>query len=254
MAACNAHGSPAMVWSNRGLFKAETATVPVDEALFDLVIHPGELGSTPSESQLTGGGKRVLVPPVCLLEDDELLGRAAARKALGLALDGRYVLFSLGPGNLKDVTGIGHGLIRAFEARGFRAVWALAPISVRDGDLPAGVIPISVYPLARYLLAFDAFVGAAGYNTCCEVVQARIPSLLVPNTQLVDDQAKRARLVAKHAPAVVSACETTAEQEEAVTQVLKLIKALHAPTTPIALNGASLAADAILALTNRRGH
>jgi UDP:flavonoid glycosyltransferase YjiC (YdhE family) len=251
-AACKAHGPPAMVWSKRGLLKAETAAVPVDEDVFDLVIEPGELGTVQSESTLAGGGRRIVVPPVCLLENDELMGRAAAREALGLVPDGRYVLFSLGPGNLKDVTGIGYGLIRAFESEGFQAVWARAPISVSDVELPSGVKPLSVYPLARCLRAFDVFVGAAGYNTCCEVVQTGIPSLLAPNTQLADDQMRRARMLADLTPAVVSACETDDQRSAAVRELLTMTSAGKANALSIPMNGASLAADAIMALANAK--
>lgn len=252
MAACEAYGSPAMVWSNRGLLKADTAAVPVDEDVFDLVIQPGELGASKSESELAGGGRRVVVPPVCLLEADELMGRAAAREALGLTPDGRYALFSLGPGNLKDVTGIGHGLVRAFEAQGFQVVWARAPISVRDIELPVGAKPLPVYPLVRYLRAFDAFVGAAGYNTCCEVVQAGIPSLLVPNEQLVDDQMRRALMVASVMPAVVSACETDSQRNAAVQELLGMMtkRGVNEPSIP--MNGASWAAEEIVALAATR--
>jgi UDP:flavonoid glycosyltransferase YjiC (YdhE family) len=248
LAACEAYGSPAMVWSNRGLLKADTAPVPVDEGAFDLVIEPGELGASLNELPMVGGGRRLVVPPVCLLDDGELFGRIEAREALGLAPEGRYVLFSLGPGNLKDVTGIGHGLIRAFEAEGFQVVWARPPISVRDMELPAGVMPLSVYPLVRYLRAFDAFVGAAGYNTCCEVVQAGIPSLLVPNEQLVDDQMRRAGMVAELMPAVVSACETDDQRRAAIRELLGMVEMGGANELAIPMDGASLAAEAILAL------
>jgi UDP:flavonoid glycosyltransferase YjiC (YdhE family) len=252
-AACEAYGSPALVWSNRGLLKSDTAAVPVDEALFDLVIQPGELGALKSESRFSGGGKRVVVPPVCLLEDDELMDRATARDALGLAQNGRHVLFSLGPGNLKDIAGIGHGLIRAFEAAGFQVVWARAPISVRDVELPSGVVPLSVYPLARYLRAFDAFVGAAGYNTCCELVQSGIPSLLVPNTQLVDDQVRRAQMVAGLIPAVVSACETDHQRNVAVEELLEMLTKGPPKRDVIPMNGASLVAEELMALIADRG-
>jgi UDP:flavonoid glycosyltransferase YjiC (YdhE family) len=252
LAACQAYGSPALVWSNRGFLKAETAPVPVDEGVFDLVIRPGELGASRSESKLASGGKRLVVPPVCLLDGDELMMRATAREALGLRPEGRYVLFSLGPGNLKDVAGIGHGLIRAFEAEGFEVIWARAPISVRDIELPAGVKPVSLYPLARYLRAFDVFVGAAGYNTCCEVVQAGIPSLLVPNTQLADDQMRRAQMVANLTPAVVSPCETESQGVGAVRELLALSGMGGGEEPKLPMNGASLAADEIFALAAGR--
>lgn len=246
IAACEAyaeaHPRPLMVWSNRGLMKEEVSAAPVEESWFDLVIQPGEPGA---EAGAPGdGGRRLQVPPVCILRDAELMDKGAARAALGLPPDERLALFSLGPGNLKDVQGIGHGLIREFEAAGYSVVWARAPISVRDVELPAGVRPLSVYPLARYLRAFDAFVGAAGYNTCCEVVQAGVPSLLVPNTQLVDDQVRRAHHVATLAPAVVSACETPAERHAALQLLAEIRPRAVAATS---MNGAELAAEAILA-------
>ena len=252
MAACKAYGNPAMVWSNRGLLKSEIKPVPVDETAFDLIIVPGELGDSYHEEALQGGGKKICVPPVTVLNNIELIERNAAREALGLEADGCYVLFSLGPGNLKDVSGIGHDLVRRFAAAGFQAIWVRAPISVRDAELPEGVASISVYPLVRYLKAFDAFVGAAGYNNCCEAVQAQVPSLLVPNTLLVDDQLRRALLVADNAPVVVSACETDVEREQAVGQLLEMMadSKIQAPSIP--MNGAAVAAEEILALAIRR--
>lgn len=247
LAACREHGKPfRMIWSNRGLLKADAARTTVEDGIFDLIIVPGELGSGYSES-FCDGVRRIQVPPVSLLEESELLGREQARLALGLPLAGRIALFSLGPGNLKDVSGIGHSLIRDFEAEGFQVVWAKAPISVRDLELPSSVLPLSVYPLVRYLRAFDVFVGAAGYNTCCEVVQAGVPSLLVPNDQLVDDQVRRAYSVVKHAPAIVSTCESDAERRAALIGVLTLNPRLS--TSPgISLDGADLAANEILRL------
>lgn len=252
MTATQSYGAPALVWSNRGLMKSSVGTVPVDENAFDLVIQPGELGASMQESVLPSGNRKLLVPPVCLLENDELLSREAARAALGLTPDGRYALFSLGPGNLKDVSGIGHGLIRDFEAAGYQVAWACAPISVKDVDLPAGVKPLSLYPLARYLHAFDVFVGAAGYNACCEVVQAGIPTLLVPNVELADDQMRRAQMVAATIPAVVSTCETTAQRKETVSALLAKVSAVGHQPPAIAMNGAALAADAILELARQR--
>lgn len=252
LTACKAHGVPKMVWSNRGLLKDETAPVFVDKAAFDLVIQPGELGTSSAEVTRDKCGTRMVVPPVCILKGEELLGRSTARKNLGLDPEGRYVLFSLGPGNLKDVSGIGYGLIRHFEAAGFKALWTRPPISVRDVQLPSGVRPISVYPLARYMKAFDVFVGAAGYNTCCEVVQSQVPSLLVPNAELADDQTRRAHLATDYAPVVVSACDSAEKQALAVEQVLALISKPREGNKTLPMNGAELAAQAILDLVGCR--
>lgn len=249
LAAVKAHRGrpPALVWSNRGLLKEGSKTVPVETAQFDLILQPGELGTAADAAAASGQDRQVRVPPVCLLEDAELLDRAAARAELGLAAEGRHVLLSLGPGNLKDVTGIGHGLIRDFQAAGYHVVWAQAPISVRDVVLPAGVMPLRMYPLARCLRAFDAFVGAVGYNTACEVVQTGVPALLVPNTLLADDQARRAQLVAQMTPAVVLGCDTESERQAAVQALLSL-QARPLPCAGIPMNGAAVAAERILAV------
>lgn len=249
LAACRAYSHQLkLVWSNRGLLKTGAKEVPVDESLFDLIVVPGELGAVYDEAALPGGGKKITAPPVVLLDEAELLARAEARSRLHLKPQGRYALFSLGPGNLKDVSGVGHQLVRRFQAEGFTVVWARAPIAVQDVQLPQTVKPISVYPLVRYLKAFDVFVGAAGYNTCCEVVQAQIPSLLVPNTLLADDQARRAQIVTEHAPATVSSCETEKEIDAAVRSLLRVAEAHQPSSCALSMNGAHLAAEAIWAL------
>ena len=100
----------------------------------------------------------------------------------------------------------------------------------------------------RYLKAFDVFVGAAGYNSCCEVVQAQIPSLLIPNTLLADDQARRAQIVMEHAPAVVSSCETEDEMDAAVRSLLQMTEGHQPAACNLHMNGSRLAAEAILSL------
>lgn len=240
---------PKVVWSSRGLVRNQRADLQATEALFDLVVEPGELGAGFVQQVLAGGTVKLGVPPVCLLREDEILGRAEARRVLGLAADSREVLFSLGAGNLKDVSDVGAGLVKCFERAGFNVSWAVPSIATKAPVLPVGVRPQETYPLAKYLRAFDAFVGAAGYNTCCEVVQAGIPTLLVPNDLVVDDQQQRALNTAKYAPCVVSACDSEAERMAAVQRLLALTGSPR-PVLP-QMNGAQLAAEAILDLVRR---
>ncbi|MCZ6887544.1 MAG: glycosyltransferase [Gammaproteobacteria bacterium] len=251
MFACSQYGVPVRVWSNRGLHKKDFHPIPVKESAFDLVIQPGELGAEFAIERAKRPGRKVTTPPVTLLKRDELLDRDEARDRLGLKRDGRYVLFSLGPGNLKDVSDIGRGLLEEMRGRGLTVVWARAPISVRDVPLPDDVQTISVYPLARYLRAFDVFVSAGGYNACCEIVQSGLPSLLVPNTMVADDQARRADLVSRHASVVVSSCETPEERREAVVRLLELTDTAQ-DRPGIDLDGADRAVDEILALVAQK--
>lgn len=251
MHACDTARVPLRVWSNRGLHRKDFEPVPVKESAFDLVIEPGEMGADFAIERHQRPGRKVKTPPVTLLRCDELLSRVQARDALALPHDGKLALFSLGPGNLKDVSEIAHSLIDIMYGHGFTVVWARAPISVRDVPLPEHVVPISVYPLVRYMRAFDVFVSAAGYNACYEIVQAGVPSLLVPNTLLADDQARRADIVSRYAPVVVFACDTPEEQREAVERLLELAGAAEG-RPDIDLDGAELAADEILALIRQR--
>lgn len=250
LAACRAYNRPLkLVWSSRGLLKKSAKEVPVDESSFDLIIVPGELGAAHGEIALSGGSKKITVPPVTLLDAGELLGMVDARNQLHLDPQRRYVLFSLGAGNINNVDGIGHRLIQYLQLAGYSVVWACPPISVKDVELSPLVMPLAVYPLARYLQAFDCMVGAAGYNTCCEVVQTQIPCLLVPNLQTkADDQARRAQLVARHAPVVVSSCETHEETVAAVCSLLQLAGTHQPAPCSLPLDGATRAAEAMLAL------
>jgi UDP:flavonoid glycosyltransferase YjiC (YdhE family) len=251
MDAVRAWGKSRLVWSDLVLFREGAARMPVRESEFDLLIRLGELGSHLETQDGVSSVRRVQVPPVTVLRDEELLDRAMAREALGLKPDGRYALFSLGPGNLKNVSTIGHGLIEEFSTRGYTVVWTHAPITVKDTPLPDGVVPISVYPLARYMRAFDVFVGAAGYNACCEVIQAGVPALFVPNREVIDDQTARARKIAGHLPAVVSPCETASERAEAVERLLALPVPEAKGRVAFDLDGAEHAADEILALARQ---
>lgn len=250
LAATRTWGVPRMVWSHRGLYKRFSPGQPVSDRAFDLVIEPGEIGSAYSVQQAASPGRRVHVPPVTVLADDELPSPEAARAALGLEAGRRHVLFSLGSSNLRDVSGIGLGLVREMQARGYTVAWARPPISVKDPPLPEGVIPVDVYPLGRCLPAFDALVSAAGYNTCCEAVQAGIPTLFVPNTQVADDQTRRARMVSRVMPATISDCATDAERGRAVDAVLDLI-GREPPAARAELDGAERAATEMMALLER---
>lgn len=246
--ATSAYGECRTVWSNLTLYKPDFRAVPVSESHFDLAIRLGELGSGFAVEHDSTATRTVTVPPITLLRDDELLDRDAAREALGLKRGGRYALFSLGPGNLKDISQIGRELIDEVKSRGYEVVWTRTPISTDDVVLPDGVIPISVYPLVRYMRAFDVILSAAGYNTCCEVLQCGVPTLFVPNTLVADDQAARAKMVADVAPAVVSPCETVEQRRRAVEHLLELAPDMGGCKPVLDLRGAEYAAEEILSL------
>lgn len=246
--AIQAYGAAKAVWSDLTLYKPGWREVPVSQGNFDLSIKLGEIGSPFRVEKSDGPTRKVTIPPLTVLRNEELLDRNAARERLGLDLDGKYALFSLGPGNLKDVSAIGAGLIDEVQRRGYRVVWTRAPISAADIPLPDNVTSISVFPVARFLKAFDIYLGAAGYNTCCEVLQSGVPTLFVPNAMVSDDQSRRANLVAQAGQAVVSPCETASQRSDAVSRLLDLAERYQPAELNIELDGADRAADEIMSL------
>ena len=249
MAACEKYAQSKLVWSNRGLHQAGKEKTFPKRDLFSLIIQPGEVGDFFVVEDPNVSGTQVRVPPVCILDEKELMGRVQARNALGLAIDGSYALFSLGAGNINDMEGVAAGLIKQLKAAGLEIFWTRNPISVKDIVMPDGIRSISAYPLVRYLRAFDLFVGAAGYNTCCEVVQTQVPALLVPNTNAkLDDQVRRAHLAAMHAPVVVSDCVSESGREAAIQALLERATLASVRPCPIPMNGADIATEEILKL------
>lgn len=249
VAACEKYGKSKLVWSNRGLHQVGKEKRFPKRDLFSLIIQPGEVGDFFVVEDSDFSGAQIRVPPVCILDEEELMDRVQARNAMGMAIDGRYALFSLGAGNINDVEDVAAGLIRQLKAADFEIFWTRNPISVRDTVIPDGISSISAYPLVRYLRAFDVFVGAAGYNTCCEVVQSQVPALLVPNTNAkLDDQLRRAHLAAEHAPVVVSDCVSESGRKTAIQALLERATLASVRPCPMPMNGAEMAVKEILKL------
>ncbi len=252
LGACKVYGKAKFVWSNRGLLKKNAKKTPVAPHLFDLILEPGELlSSLDAEIEKIQARpykveNKLCLSPVNLFRDNELLDKENARKELDLDSSKKYALLSLGPGNLKDVNSVGHTCIELLQKEGYTIFWACAPISVNDVELPDSVTPLSVYPLVRILRAFDIFIGAAGYNTCCEVVQVQIPTLLIPNTLLADDQSRRAHLVAENSPTIVCLSENKDDLQKAIQEVVTLSSSAN---SNLQMTGAIEASEALLDLS-----
>jgi spore maturation protein CgeB/SAM-dependent methyltransferase len=163
---------------------------------FDLVVVPGELGV--AEHFPVGGnagGKIVQVPPVLLLQPEELLPRDEALRRLGLGRRGLHVLIQLGAGNINDLS---HPLACAArvlqrEAPDAQIVLAESAVATSPVDVPQSVRVVKEYPLGQYLTAFDLIVTASGYNSFHEAVSAGVPAIFFPNLAAVtDNQLERA--------------------------------------------------------------
>lgn len=186
------------VWLRRGMWRDGTGGMLRRSVFFDLILEPGDLGGDTDTGPTAGRDDAVRVGPVSLLEVLEPLSREEARDALGLPPEGLVGLITLGTGRLGDVAGPGTVAAETITAAGGAHLavtkWVAADRAV---PIPPGVTELAgVYPLARYLHAFDFAVSSAGYNTVHELLPAGVPTLFVANTSTRTDnqEARSVRL------------------------------------------------------------
>ena len=187
-----------LVWSRRAMWKAGVTNdvLDLETDRFDLVIEPGELAEDEDRGATVGHRRHaVRVGPMTYLGLEDLLAGEQARRELGLDPDRPAALVNLGAGNINDVTSlVGRVVARLAAEPDLQVCVTRSIIADRASDLPDNVRTISVYPLARYLRAFDLAVVASGYNSFHELTLAAVPTAFVPNLDTAsDDQAARSR-------------------------------------------------------------
>jgi UDP:flavonoid glycosyltransferase YjiC (YdhE family) len=185
------------VWIRRGMWPDSDVDRNrlLAQLFFDMVIEPGDF----AEEYDTGPTRALrdtvrIVPPVQLLDNDELASRAEACRALGMDAKTTNVLVQLGSGNNRDTQSMLRRIAAALEPHPHVRLYSLRwPIS----DLPPlaspGISELAVFPMSRFYRAFDFSISAAGYNTAHEVLCYALPTIFVPNeTEGMDNQAGRA--------------------------------------------------------------
>lgn len=195
----------AFVWQRRGFWRPGVRTAPLrSAAVFDLVLEPGDLASAGDTGATADCDDAVALPPISLTEHLEPLTRAKAAAELGLAPDRPTALITLSSGVLNDVATPGAAALTAlledpeWQVAVTRSALSRDGIPLDGGGEEARCVELSgVYPLARYLAAFDCAVAAGGYNSVHELLYARLPTLFVPNRSSgTDDQPARTRWLA----------------------------------------------------------
>jgi UDP:flavonoid glycosyltransferase YjiC (YdhE family) len=190
------------VWMRRGFWRPGARTAPLAAAsLFDLVLEPGDFAAAGDNGATANRTDAVRLSPITQLEFLDLLPREEAAAELGLDPGRPTALVTLSSGVLNDVVTPGAAAVTALLED---PDWQVAVVR---SHIAAGRIPLAdesrcvelagVYPLARYLAAFDAAVAAGGYNSVHELLTAGVPTLFVPNpTSGTDDQPARTRWLA----------------------------------------------------------
>ena len=192
----------AFVWLRRGMWLSSVNESRLDPSkFFDLVIEPGDLAGKADRGVTAMRGDAQLVSPISMLESVKSLPRDEARRQLGLRPDGLVALLTLGSGRLGDVAGPGRVVAETLLAE---TDWQIA---VTRSPIARNAVPVdatdrfveirNVYPLAKYLNAFDVAISSAGYNAVHEMIPAGLATLLVANSSTRrDDQHTRAHHLA----------------------------------------------------------
>lgn len=192
---------PWYIWSRRGMWRAGNHTILQREESFDAVLEPGDLADDYDHGLTTQYRSRTRrVKPIRLLDQRETLPRGEARRELGLSAEKPAVLIQLGAGNNFDYRSI-HTTAFNHVTSQHNAEVAVGEwlISEKPMDLPENVVRLPGYPFARYFNAFDLAISAVGYNSFHELIYAGVPTILVPNEAMEqDNQLARALYADRH--------------------------------------------------------
>ena len=198
VAAVRDHPEVTWVWVRRAMWQRGVgAEWIVEGKVFDHVLEPGEFAAAadegPTVAERSGAYQ---VGPITFLDADELLDAGTARRELGLD-DRPAALLQLGAGNIDDIASPVARIAAHLGGHGFQLV--VAESAIATGPMPPvpGARVVKLYPVSRYLRAFDLTVSAAGYNSFHEQIGFAVPTVFLPNTRTrLDDQVGRARFAA----------------------------------------------------------
>lgn len=221
---------------------------------FDLIVEPDDVAADADRGATRPLRDRVLcVPPIRLLDEEELLPRQEARAELGLETAKPAVLIQLGSGDKRNVAHLIDVAVQSLAKFPDVQIVAMEWLVGTDRlNVWPGVRFIRGFPISRYINAFDFTIAAASYNTFNEAMSYGLPAIFIPNEHAsMDDQSARAAFAESNGAAFHL-------PERQVDEIGSLIAALLDPTTRTFIrlnalriakpNGAAPAAEAIQSL------
>lgn len=252
-------GAPDLIWVRRGMWNPMADPAPLGGAQYaSTVLVPGDLasaydrGPTARVDMSTQGlAQTVETDPVTLNVGNEPLSRREARRALGLSRIAwrKTCLVSLGGDSFDLLRTLPTQITELADQSGVRLIWVRSPLARVPTDHVGRQDLRSIYPVGRYLEAFDGAITAVGYNSFHEFLfRTRYPLLLVPMVhQRLDCQADRARFASDQGWASWIDTERPSDIPETIRRFFADIRAgVKNTRRPSPVNGASLMARHIL--------
>ncbi|WP_157073392.1 glycosyltransferase, partial [Kribbia dieselivorans] len=199
----------AFIWQRRGMWRPGIGASWLARSTdFDLVIEPGDFAG--DDGPTADRDDAVHVAPISITSVLGPQDRETAAAALGLDPERKTLLLNPGLGAVGQVETPARVAIAELYRRDPSWQVAVTSPAIAQHTLGLGgdaggegagradvVLLRDTYPLARSLAAFDAAIGAAGYNSVHELLGSQIPTLLIPSLVGTDDQAARARRLAR---------------------------------------------------------
>ena len=245
------------VWCRRAMWRDPLWDQAIDQTKFvDLVIEPGELAAAHDIGATVAHREHARqIEPVLLLDERDLLSRAAARRKLGLDPDRPAVLLQLGSGNHVSLVSAIDRMIAAIEKTGtVQPVIAEWMIADRLLDHWPQVRRLTGFPNATVFRAFDFVVSSAGYNSFHELLHFAIPTVFVPiELSYLDNQLARATYAAEEGLARCLRLADAKDFPEVLEEMLDpatCARLTEACRRHKRLNGAAEAAGLIAELVN----
>jgi UDP:flavonoid glycosyltransferase YjiC (YdhE family) len=179
-------------WVRRGTFR-KGSRIPVDSIQhFNLIIHPSDVVEIP-DSDLEHDVEVLTVPPITLVDIDEMWGRKSVRHRIGIPSESRVAYVQLGAGRINDIESEINLVVSALlKHDNMHVVIGESMLGERLKINQDRVHLIRDYPNSLYLKGFDFSVQAGGYNSFHEMRIMKIPTLFLPNLNTgMDDQVAR---------------------------------------------------------------
>jgi len=199
--AVRSHGRARLGWVRRGM-GGPVASPFLDNARYcDLIIEPGEIaGELDTSPTALRRAEALVVDPIRLLDQDELLPRAEARSHLGLDPEAPVVFLQLGGGSTRDIVALVDEILEQLkEFESLQVVVAEWGSGLASLPRWPNVRVLRGFPLSAYFNAFDFSIAAAGYNAYHEVICFGLPTVFLPNrAPSMDDQFSRAEFAQDH--------------------------------------------------------
>ena len=224
--AINANPIMKKIWLRRGMFKPGTK-IPVDSiSFFDLIIHPGDAVPV-IENELQHNVEVLHVPPIILVNEEEMMTKENARNRLAIPLDATAWYVQLGAGQINDIESEIRLTIDSILSNDPDAYIVLGESMLGDRIKisHSRVRILRDYPNAIFFKAFDFSVQAGGYNSFHEMRRSGIPTLFYPNMNTgMDDQLARCRIAEDEQWGIVVKKRDETSIQQAIVNLLSISK------------------------------